>query len=427
MDLGQLCDDGEEATWALPWLRRVVCCAGIALLGATHPLWEPQSVFPQVPLLPATEWPDAVEWMWVFGLFASLCCAVGATKEGVGILSFYAVPFFWFALALGDQQRLTPWAWQLSVLAFVLGAHPRRALQLARLLLVGIYFYSAFSKFDVSFLQQMGSSFAAVLVAPLGVDPAPVWLPWMFPCGELAIAVGLALPARWKIVRGAALAGAVAMHLALLYILGPFGLQHQPGVLLWNVSFLLQALLLFGPGLVGESSSESDKDAPPVDDGRRFLVEWRNGLALVATAVALLVPLSPWCDPWFAWELYSPRSARVEVFVPSELAKKLPLELQDAGAVAVGEYWMPLRLDRASLAKLGTPLYPGPRVQLAAAIAVARKYKIDLLRVVELGPADRLTGERTSREMVGLERVEQAAREYWFNALPGGRYVQASE
>lgn len=418
-------DDGEEATWAAPWTRRAALVAALALVAATWKLWTPQIDFPQVPLLAAAgELPAVVNWLFLAGFVAALLVGLGPEKHWTTTFALYSIPLGWLALACGDQQRLVPWAWQISLLAIAFAAgDARRGLQLARLLTVGIYFHSALSKFDASFLDGPGTNFAAVFAAPLGIDAAAWRLAWLLPIGELAVAVGLALPAAWRWARGAALVGAVLMHLTLLAILGPWGLGHQMGVLLWNIAFLALDLLLFGPALWMATASippTNDEVENRADEGMEPAAPFVTNLAWTAVLVALLWPfLASWgfCDPWFAWELYSPRAARAEIFIAATGVNHVPPEWLDGGALAAGETWIPLRPDRVSLNRLGSPLYPHPRVQLGVALAVVERYDLGpFLRVDLLGPADRQTGRRTRQPLHGLPSLRAAAaRIYWVN------------
>src|SRR5690606_29386070 len=99
------------------------------------------------------------------------------------------------------------------------------------------------------FLHGLGQQFAATVAAWLGASiedwPAAVRLAaaGLFPVGELLTAAGLV----FRRTRVAAIILAFVMHGGLLALLGPWGLDHRPGVLLWNVYFLLQAVILFAP------------------------------------------------------------------------------------------------------------------------------------------------------------------------------------
>ena len=60
-------------------------------------------------------------------------------------------------LVLADQHRLQPWAYQFVVVQIVLAGLPAgEAIALTRLLIASIYFFSALSKFDRSFIDSGG-------------------------------------------------------------------------------------------------------------------------------------------------------------------------------------------------------------------------------------------------------------------------------
>ncbi|MBC7817132.1 MAG: hypothetical protein IAG10_09620, partial [Planctomycetaceae bacterium] len=120
--------------------------------------------------------------------------------------------------------------------------------RLLRALTISIYFWSAVSKFDVGFYASHGQILVDALFQAVGINaagwPASVkwWLAFSLPLGELLVAVGLC----WPRTRQAALIAATALHIGLILALGPMGLGHRPGVLLWNVAFIGHDWLLFG-------------------------------------------------------------------------------------------------------------------------------------------------------------------------------------
>ena len=55
------------------------------------------------------------------------------------------------------------------------------------------------------------------------------------------------------------------LHGLLLVILGPWGLDHKPGVLLWNAYFIVQdVLLLAGPVRQSQLQPQDVAIAPPM-------------------------------------------------------------------------------------------------------------------------------------------------------------------
>jgi hypothetical protein len=153
-------------------------------------------------------------------------------------------------LLLLDQHRLQPWGWQMLICAGIiaLSRSPQLSLRCLRWFTISIYLWSAVSKLDWGFVEGHGQLLISGLAKSLGLTSA-MWpetlrntLAVTLPVGEFGVAVLLAIPAAQQI----GLWSAIAMHLALILTLGPTGLGHEWGVLIWNVYFIVQAWLLFG-------------------------------------------------------------------------------------------------------------------------------------------------------------------------------------
>ena len=146
-----------------------------------------------------------------------------------------------------DQHRLQPWAYQTAIYAVVIATLPPRLRSTFRLIAVAasVYIYSALGKFDYQFAYTVGQDFLETLMVPFDGLPEQ----WdrsvresrvAIPSGELAIGIGLLIPTTRRLAASAV----ILMHAVLLAILGPWGLHHSAGVLIWNIALLLQAYLL---------------------------------------------------------------------------------------------------------------------------------------------------------------------------------------
>jgi hypothetical protein len=232
------------------------------------------------------------------------------------------------------------------------------------------------------------------------------------PGAELLIALSLC----WRPTRSPALVAAIALHAMLLLILGPCGLDHKPGVLVWNAYFIVQDVLLFGVSSVSRSSPSADNLSPTELSRPRFLT------ALVG-AVVLLPFLAPtaWFDMWPSWGLYASCAERVQLLVHRREAEQLPGELQPfIEAMPDGEdAWLVVRLDRWSLESLAAPIYPQNRYQLGVAEAVIARYGLlHRARVFRFDLADRFSGEREYTRFDGLAEVIGSAGEYYLDSRP---------
>ncbi len=447
-------------------LRLLIAVTGLVLIRVTWPLWFGSAeIFPRVPLvswfLNCPAWCDPLA-SGVMALSLGIIF-VFCGEDKVSHLATLIFAGAFFAAVLLDQQRLQPWAWEFCILLLTMVLlPPQKAVFCLRLIVASIYLHSGLSKLDMSFLTTHGEAFVSVITQAVGWDfssAAPGVrraIVAMLPLGEIAVAAGLLIPK----TRRAAKWFSVGMHLGLLWILGPWGLGHKPGVLIWNGYFIVQNLVLFHP-----LWNPADWDEPKLDDETRcrYLlamlftkarkekqaaeVAKRNsssfrlirhnlrlavGYSLVA-AVVLLPFLEPfgYCDHWPAWAVYASRPERTRVYVAENRVRDLPAKLQkfvtdeQPPADAVKRWlagkpaWRRLRIDRWSLDALQAPLYPQDRFQIGVALAVAKKYDLKAdLRVEIDGPADRWTGIRTTKILSGSQALEKADRQYRLNALP---------
>src|SRR5262245_34903830 len=220
-------------------LRRTIALVALALVAATWPMWTPEHPVPQVPLFYAAgALPNVCQRLALAAMAVGLSVALLAGRQGqwgaCGLLLFALSAS---ALAAADQARIQPWAYQFTLMALVLALAPATtALEWLRLLMVSFYVYSALSKFDHAFAHTLGQQFLAALAGGLGLsidglsERARLIAALMFPAGELLVAIALAVPR----TRRAGVVAAIALHALLLVILGPWGLNHKPGVLIWN-------------------------------------------------------------------------------------------------------------------------------------------------------------------------------------------------
>lgn len=408
------------------WLRWLVSAFGLWLLVVTRPLWANPQAFPQVPWF---EWgrhvPTWVDAVLLFVVGVSLIvvgCTGSESRWNRPALICSASSLV--GLMLLDQHRCQPWAYQLVLTALILAlARYDLTVGLLRLLTVSIYFHSAVSKCDWSFCTGTGRSFLMTLQALLtGQNPAAnAWensyWPLLFAVGELLVAVGLIWPAS----RRYAVWGAAIMHLLLLLILGPWGLNHSNGVLIWNLFFILQNFALFGAGkqeLVNQSV-ESSVAKTEFSRGSRA--------AIFVTAWAVLWPLAePWgyCDLWPAWGLYAQHGERLTILVTEPALRRLPAPWQET---AVRQFvneqetgWWLLRPQPVALQRTNAPVYPQNRYLLGVAADLARKSKLpgEQISAIWYSTANRWTGQHSATKLRNLAEIEQAMSKCFWNARP---------
>ena len=418
---------GKDSASRWQWVQRCWALFGLLLILATWRLWIPQSAYPQVPFLRiASSLPTVCQWTALAVVVVSLVMALVLLPRLNDLGKAWL--FLTFAVAmvlliLADQHRLQPWAYQLVIYAVVFGTVPsdasnrRRGWALLRILTISIYLFFGLGKFDFQFLHTVGQQFLDVSLGYLGMGveqwqwPFRLLLAATFPLAEVLIVVALTVPRLRRVGVGAA----VFLHASLLFVLGPLGLQHQPGVLIWNVFFILQALLLFSGS---KRSDTADEEMPKPDE--RTQPRWAPTCAvLVVICLPVLEPIG-WLDHWPAWGLYSPRNSRAIVQVHQAGLQRLPADLHPYLSNADSERgWVTLNIDEWSLATLSVPIYPQDRFQLGVAESIATRYGLErTIQVRLLGMSNRMSGVREEKMLTGRQQIVAAANRFRLNAHP---------
>ncbi|TWT75923.1 hypothetical protein Pla123a_27080 [Posidoniimonas polymericola] len=412
----------EHSTGRAAWLARLWAVATPLLVGVTWPLWSGAA---RLPAVPAADWlrtPPFVGPLLLAGAaWGALCVLRGKCQTGLA----YGVVCLG-GLMLLDQLRWQPWAYHLLIMAVVLlTAGPTLAVRLLRALAVSVYFYSAVAKLDYAFASTLGRQMLEAATGWVGLSPRewPVWLVFGLALA-MPVAEGLIAPLLcFRKTRRVGLLLATAMHAGAVLVLGPLGLGHRPGVLLWNLVFPTHLWLLFGPPI--RSAGMQAVRARP---------SWAPAVAVGIVVLAIVGPLTRplgWWDRWPSWGLYAPGGERTEVLVHRSVVDRLPDSLPlDSPDEATGRAptpdadeqsdWRRLRLDEWSLGNSWAPLYPQRRTTIALARSIQSSARLgDFLRVDLYTAANRFSGERQVETLLGAKAIDAYAERYWLNAKSG--------
>ena len=405
-----------ETSTQIPVFQRLLGLFTILLLIATWGLWSsPASAAnPQIPwlsvLCPVPSWVDLVLLSGV--ILASSLLMIDRTKSPRRWLAQAAYFVCFSGLVLFDQHRLQPWTLQFLLIGAVLTLSPNQiGLRCCRWIVVTVYIYSAISKFDDAFLTGHGQLLLDGLLKPFSIDHA-FWpertrqlIVAMFPIGELATALLLISRRlrRWGV------ASSCLMHITLLLTLGPLGLDHENGVLLWNLFFIFQNILLFWNG--PESRQEPS------------VLRATDRLTYTLTGIMFVLPiLENWgmYDHWPAWAVYSPRPERVRILVDEKATKRFPQNLQSlCGSPTPLDDRVPLLLDRWAFQTRHCPIYPQLRYRLALASALLVDHAANEEVTIKIGfTPDRWTGKRKSTTLTDKAAMDLYLKNFRVNITP---------
>jgi len=398
-------------------LQRGVALFTACLMLSVWPLWTKHSrEFVQIPwlsmLCQIPTWVDQ-------GLLVGVTGAIALLLFGRGHGRSQRIGCWLFVISLGglvslDQHRFQPWVCQFliyGVLAAI--ANGPQILKSWRVIVLSIYFWSAISKLDVAFLTSHGQLLLSGMLQPLGVD-FTFWpeqtrqsMALLFPAGELLVVL-LLLSRRLRI---AGLACSVVMHLILIWTLG-LGLHHEWSVLIWNLFFIVQNLIVFGPWAFLPCP------ATPALMPLRF---WTPQRALTsATAVAVMYPaleLMGYCDHWPAWAVYSSRPAIVKVYLEETAAENLPARLKPfLGTPQPLDDRLPFSLDAWSFQTCHCPVYPQLRYRLALLQGLLAGHVPESAVTVEIFKTpNRWTGSRDRLRLHNMKAVTAYCSQFLWN------------
>jgi uncharacterized membrane protein YphA (DoxX/SURF4 family) len=186
------------------------------------------------------------------------------------------------------------------------------ALDVARLILVGIYVWSGIHKFGVQFQRTYESDVVAGVLESTGgwFRELILWNGHLVPWVEILIGVCLLFPK----IRIAGIWLAMATHAFILVTLGPFGLGNNSVIWPWNLAM---------PGMVLALFWKYDGYALT----QLFSVRRLRPVAAVIGVLVILMPArsgSKKWDQYFSFHLYSGHHQRLALMIEND--KGLPLE-----------------------------------------------------------------------------------------------------
>jgi hypothetical protein len=323
-------------------------------------LWTGPRSYPSTPvssLFPAID--DVTALGWYAALFALVAIALVVPKPRWFIAAFLAVIA---AFCMMDQTRWQPWVFQYSFLLAAVALYPsnsadgeRRTLNIARLIVAGTYIFSGLQKMNLNFMEN---DFPWIVQPIINVFPSATNSLHGFgiavPFVQLAFGIGL-LTRRY---RRASLITAVAMHLFILAMFGPAGLDWNDIVWPWTAAMAIFDILLFS--------------GAPEFSWREVL--WNRhdpGHAVAVVLFAMLPGLSffnLW-DSYLSSALYSGNLTEAQIYLTDAGKASLPAAIRSR-LVHTSPGTNVLSLQRWAIEDLNVTPYPETRVYKAIAKSV---------------------------------------------------------
>ncbi len=346
------------------WLKNTVILVFCIGLWMSSALWIGPRSFPLAPvssLFPVIG--DAVALDLYVALFVLAAVALVAPKPGWPIAGFLAIMA---AFCLTDQTRWQPWVFQYSLLLGIMAAHSwngadadgeRRTLNILRLVVAFTYIYSGLQKINLNFMEND----FPWLVQPI-TNLFPATAPFLHGVGMAApfvqVAFGIGLLTRR--FRRVSLMAAVAMHLFILTMFGPMGLDWNNIVWPWTAAMAVFDVLLFA----GAEFS-----------WREIVWSGRDPRHLAAIVLFAMLPVLSFFNLWDSYlssALYSGNLTEAQIYLSDAGKAALPAAIA-ARAVHTSPDTNVLNLQRWAIEDLNVTPYPETRVYKAIAKRVCSK------------------------------------------------------
>jgi predicted DCC family thiol-disulfide oxidoreductase YuxK len=346
------------------WLKVIVVlafCLGIAL---SRHLWIGPRSYPLAPVfdfLPQAMHP--VDYVLFAGLLALAAAMLVSPRPQKFIVTFLANMGIFCLL---DQTRWQPWVFLYGCMLATMAlfswdsedlAGRDRALNTARLIIAGTYLFSGLQKINVNFVQNdfpwIVSPITDVLPA---AAPALHWLAVAAPLIQVAFALGL-LTRRFRRI---SLIAAVAMHVFILGMFGPLGLNWNNIIWPWTAAMAVLDILLFA----GKQEFS----------WREIVWSGRNRYHAAVLAVLIGLPLLSFVNLWDSYlsaALYSGNITEAEIYTNDRGRNSLPERFR-MYLVHTSEGTNVLNIQRWAIEDLNVTAYPEVRVYKRIAEDVCR-------------------------------------------------------
>lgn len=232
------------------WLKLIIVvmfCVGLAM--SPH-LWIGPRSYPVAPILASLpQIGHPVDYVMFAALFVLAAATLVSDRPQKFIAAFLAIIVLFCLL---DQTRWQPWVFMYGFLLGTLAlftwnsedlAGRNCALNIARLIVAGTYLFSGLQKINLNFMQNDFPWIVSPITDVIpSAAPALHWFGMAAPFIQVTFAIGL-LTRRFRRI---SLIAAVAMHVFILAMFGPLGLNWNTVIWPWTAAMAVFDILLFG-------------------------------------------------------------------------------------------------------------------------------------------------------------------------------------
>lgn len=302
-------------------------------------LWSIIRSYPVLPLLPGISSPGINTTLLLLFTLPLIASIFFLAKRSLLIyISLIAL----MILVLLDLNRMQPWvyAYALIILSFAINSSDKTSFRADVLLILSLsYIWSGIQKINANYLE----AFFPDLVEPI-LGNGPFVLIAGIGSFLVEITGGFLLLSRRY--RKAGIITMIGVHLSILLLIGPLGINTNTVVWPWNLCFILILIQLWS---FDEKVSivQSIKDKKP----------YKMVLILLLGIMPAFSLMQIW-PKYLSSALYSGNKIKTELYISDDFKSDLPGQVQ----VAVNDTTNVISLLRWSLVELGVPDQPELRI-----------------------------------------------------------------
>lgn len=329
-------------------LIRICCISWIVAKALSWKAWTGNRLLPIIPtsdFIP--ELPNGIHiTLFIVSLAVLSLIAVFPNKN----ILFAIVLCTEILSCLLDKMRFQPWEYQyLLTLIFIIACRKEkdglRFLQLLSFLICATYIFSGIHKIGGSFLYVVWDTM--VLKQFLGLSNAAISNPFLHYSGLIlaVIECGAGLVLLFSKSKLLAVYTLVFMHLLILFVLSPLGLNYNSIVWPWNVAMTGIVWVLF-----------VDK---PVSIDRKFFNNKLNIAVVILVGFCPILNFAGYWDDYLSFNLYSGNNKKLMICIDNP---KRYLELgryfirRDRHGICDGS--KTINADKWALTEINLPVYP---------------------------------------------------------------------
>lgn len=220
------------------WLIRITCLFWLVAKLISFRLWLSDRLFPLIPPFDFLAAPSFVHWgLFIVSLICLLLLLVYPHKKTLQVIIIAAEVLS----CLFDQNRWQPWEFQyiFTILIVLLNSkNEKHIMSLVGFMLASIYFYSGLCKINPVFLQSIWYKLLLSKTFHVSYQTAHqtviYYSGYLLGLIEVVLGIGLFL----KRLRKITTILLIVMHLIIIGIFGPIGLNYDHVIWPWNLTML---------------------------------------------------------------------------------------------------------------------------------------------------------------------------------------------